>query len=151
MDYTSYGEWWESVPWDIKSDTLWEMEAYRLALFIADVGWRDTTRLMRDKRTRGLSTLLSRSLGSISSNLAKAYSGGPADDLQGFFEQAVAAAKESRDWYYKGRHVLSETVAWHRVTLLTQIIGLIQADPGAPESAADRETLEALLQNVSLP
>ena len=46
----NYKEWAKSIPEEIKSDSLWKMEAYRLGLFIADLGWYDVTKLMRDKR-----------------------------------------------------------------------------------------------------
>jgi len=34
-----YGEWEKTVPEAITSDSLWRVEAYRLALFAADLGW----------------------------------------------------------------------------------------------------------------
>jgi hypothetical protein len=37
----------------------------------------------------------------------------------------VLIARESRDWYYKGRHILAEDVVTHRLQLLTQIIRLL--------------------------
>ena len=33
--------------------------------------------------------------------------------------------RESRDWYYKGRHILGPAVTTHRLSLLTQIIRLL--------------------------
>lgn len=32
---------------------------------------------------------------------------------------------ESRDWYYKGRHILGPAVTAHRLSLLTHIIRLL--------------------------
>jgi len=60
-----YGEWEKTVPEAITSDPLWRVEAYRLALFAADLGWHDVTKLMRDRRTRSLSDQLYRALGGI--------------------------------------------------------------------------------------
>ncbi|OIO88203.1 MAG: hypothetical protein AUK03_16630 [Anaerolineae bacterium CG2_30_64_16] len=34
----TYEEWEEAVPEAIKADSLWRMKAYRLALFLADLG-----------------------------------------------------------------------------------------------------------------
>ena len=51
----NYEEWEISVPVEITNDSLWKMEAYRLALFAMDVGWHDATKLMQNKRTFGLS------------------------------------------------------------------------------------------------
>ena len=69
----NYEEWENSVPEEITNDSLWKMEAYRLGLFAADVGWHDVTKLMRDKRTVEMSNQLYRALGSISTNLAEGY------------------------------------------------------------------------------
>ena len=52
----NYDEWLKSVPVEITGDSLWTVEAYRLALFAADLGWHDVSKLMKDKRTLGLST-----------------------------------------------------------------------------------------------
>lgn len=37
-------------------------------------------------------------------------------------EYALGSARESRDWYYKGRHILGEKVAYHRMDLLVEVI-----------------------------
>ncbi|MBI1881895.1 MAG: four helix bundle protein [Chloroflexi bacterium] len=121
----NYEDWSNSVPETIKSDSLWKMTAYRLALFLADIGWYDVTKLMQDRRTIGLSDQLYRSLGSISANLAEGYSRGTGKDRARFYEYALGSARESRDWYFKGRHVLGQTVVEHRLQLLAEIIRLL--------------------------
>jgi hypothetical protein len=40
-------EWIKSVPADITGDALSRVEAYRLALFMAELGWYDVTQLWR--------------------------------------------------------------------------------------------------------
>jgi len=120
-----YEEWASSVPKEITGDSLWKMEAYRLALFAAEAGWQDVTRLLRDKRTFGLSDQLYRALGSISANLAEGYSRGTGKDRARFYEYALGSTRESRDWYYKGRHVLGEEITSNRMNLLAQIIRLV--------------------------
>ncbi len=121
----TYEVWAASVPTEIREDSLWKMEAYRLALFAGDMGWRDVKRLMRDKRPVGLADQLYRALGSVSGNLAEGYSRSTGKDRARFYEYALGSARESRDWYYKGRHVLGEEVTARRVRLLTQIIRLL--------------------------
>ena len=120
----NYADWARSVPQEITDDALWRVEAYRLALFVADMGWHDVSKLMQDRRTLRLSDQLYRSLGSVSANLAEGYSRGTGKDRARFYEYALGSARESRDWYYKGRHVLGESVTDHRLSLLTQIIRL---------------------------
>lgn len=58
----NYQEWLEEVPEEVTGDSLWKMKVYRLALFVADLGWRDVTKLIRDKRTIGLADQLYRAL-----------------------------------------------------------------------------------------
>jgi len=120
-----YEEWVRSVPEEIAGDSLWKMEAYRLGVFVADVGWHDVTKLMQDKRTLSLSDQLYRALGSISANLAEGYSRGTGKDQARFYEYALGSARESRDWYFKGRCILGEAVVQHRIQLLTEIIRLL--------------------------
>jgi four helix bundle protein len=120
-----FDEWVKSVPAEITEDSLWKMEAYRLALFIAEIGWRDVTKLSYDKRTVDLSGQLYRALGSIGANLSEGYSRGTGKDRARFYEYALGSARESRGWYYEGRHILGEEIANHRIRLLAQIIRLL--------------------------
>lgn len=120
----TYQDWARTVPEAITGDSLWKVEAYRLALFASDLAWRDVTKLMRDGRTRDLSNQLYRAVGSVSANLAEGYSRGSKKDRARFYEYSLGSARETRDWYYKGRHVLGEKVTSHRLDLLTQIIRL---------------------------
>ena len=120
-----YDEWIKSVPSEITDDSLWKMEAYKLALFAADIGWQDVTKLMQDRRTQDLSNQLYRAIGSISANVSEGCSRGTGRDRARFYEYALGSARESRGWYYKGRHVLREEVTTHRIQFLTQIIRLL--------------------------
>jgi hypothetical protein len=49
----NYEEWARLVPEALTQDTLWKVEAYRLAVFLADIGWNDVTRLLADKEPWG--------------------------------------------------------------------------------------------------
>ena len=163
----NYQEWEATVPETITADSLWQMQAYRFALFLADMGWHDVTKLMQDRRTIGLADQLYRSLGSIGANLAEGYSRGTGKDRAHFYEYALGSARESRDWYYKGRHVLGETAVQHRMDLLAQVIRLLltmvpqqrqrilheerAAYQVESNAAFDSESLACLLRNVPLP
>ena len=115
------------------------MEAYRLALFASDLGWHDATKLLGDKRTLDLSSQLYRALGSVGANLAEGYSRGTGRDRARFYEYALGSARESRDWYYKGRHALAGKVVEHRLGLLTEIIRLLLKTVPAQRGSALRE------------
>ncbi len=121
----NYDEWEKTLPKEITSDSLWKMEAYRLALFATEIGWQDVLKLASDRRMLGLSDQLYRSLGSISANLAEGYSRGSSKERAHFYEYALGSGRESRDWYYKGRYVLGNAVVFHRIHLMTQIIRLL--------------------------
>ena len=72
-----------------------------------------------------LSDQLYRSLGSISANVAEGYSRGTGKDRARFYEYSLGSARESRDWYFKARHVLGDQVFQHRLQLLTDTIRLL--------------------------
>jgi len=121
----NYETWLNCVPGERREDSLWKMEAYRLALFVCDLGWQDATKLTGDRRTIDLASQLYRALGSIEANLSEGYSRGSGRDRARFYEYALGSARESRGWYYKGRYVLGEAVVEHRIGLTTHITRLL--------------------------
>ena len=167
----TYEDWIKRVPTEITSDSLWKMEAYRLALFAADLAWHDATKLTRDRRTRDIASQLCRAVGSIEANISEGYSRGSGRDRARFYEYALGSARESRGWYYKGRHILGQNVAEHRMTLITHLVRLLLTmipnqralsaslhEDGLPyraepvqEIPANPEELSQLLQNAPMP
>ena len=103
----------------------------------------------------------------MGANRAEGYSRGTGKDRARFYEYALGSARESRDWYYKARYVLGETVAQHRMDLIAQIIrllltmipqqrqGVLREEGAAyhadPDEASAPESLVRLLQAVPLP
>jgi four helix bundle protein len=150
------------VPKEITEDALWRMEVYRLSLFAGDLAWHDVTKLMRDRRTLSLSDQLYEAVGSVSANISEGYSRSSHKDQARFYEYSLGSAREARNWYFEGRHVLGEQVAAHRLQLLTQIIrhllNIIPAERGfrlaeeAPPYIATSQSsdLADLLTNVPL-
>ena len=124
MPLMNYGEWVKTVLVDITGDSLWKMEAYRLSLFVADLGWFDVTKLVGDKRTLDSAGQLYRALGSIEANISEGYSRGSGRDRARFYEYALGSARESRGWFFKGRHILGQAVVEHRIRLITHIVRL---------------------------
>ena len=100
-----------NVPDYIKSDPLWTVAAYRKSLFMGDLAWPDVTKLVSDRRTISLADQLYRAAGSVGANIAEGYSRGTGKDRVRFYEYALGSARETRDWYYKGRHVPTLAVA----------------------------------------
>ena len=159
----NYPEWLKTIPKEFTEDALWKMEVYRLALFAGDIAWLDVTKLMQDRRTLSLADQLYRAVGSVSGNYSEGYSRSSNKDQVRFYEYSLGSARESRNWYWKGRHVLGDKVALHRIQLLTQIIRhllrIIPAERGhalhddAPPylTNAESATLDQLLSDVPLP
>ena len=121
----NYKEWEQAVPTEIKHDSVWNVKVYRLALFAAELAWHDATKLVSDKRTISLADQLYRSAGGVSADVEEGYSRGTGRDRARFYEYGLGSAREARGWYYKGRHVLGQSVAMHRIQLLTEIIRLL--------------------------
>lgn len=125
MRVNRYKEWEESVPEAISTDALWKHKVYRLSLFISDLTWHDLSKLNQNRNMWELCNQLYRAVGSISANIAEGYSRGSRKDRARFYEYSLGSARESRDWYYKSRHLLDEEVFTHRLNLLTEIILLL--------------------------
>lgn len=121
----NYTEWIGTIPSEITNDPIWKLEVYRLALFVGDIGWSDVLALSKHNLMWSVADQLHRSLGSMSANLTEGYSRSKGLDRARFFEISLGSARESRDWYYKSRHVLAGEVVKHRMGLITHIIAML--------------------------
>lgn len=92
-----YDEWQVNVPDEIKGDSLWKLEVYRLALFIAGISWQDALALSKNPITRDLADQLYRSACSVSANIAEGYSRSTGKDRARFFEYSLGFTREARD------------------------------------------------------
>jgi len=125
MKFLKYDDWLENVPQAITDDSLWKMKVYRLSLFLADISWGDISTLFNDERTKRISSQLYRAIGSIGTNVAEGYSMGTGKNRARYYEYALGSAREARDWYYKGSHILNNEIIEHRFLILTEIIKLL--------------------------
>jgi len=121
----TFEEWERTVPESITGDALWRVKVYRLALYAANIGWADITALAKDRRAVSLSDQLCRSLGSISANIAEGFSRSSNRDRARCYEYALGSVRECRDWYFKARFILNESIIAHRLELITEIIRLL--------------------------
>ena len=146
-----FEKWLGTVPKEITKDTLWKIEAYRLALYAADVCWRDVRKLKSERRMLGLAEQLLRAVDSISANIAEGYSRSTGKSRALYYEYALGSAREARDWYYKCRHGLGEEVTSRHLQLLTKIIRLLltmvpqQRGYKIQEEATNNNALSTLL------
>ena len=120
-----YEDWEATVPGELRADALWHRQDYRLALYVADVGWDDVRKLAAVRSTTAVADQLCRSLGSISPNIAEGYGRASGQDRARYYEYALGSARESRDWYHKARRVLGDAVANRRIRVLTSVIRLL--------------------------
>ena len=85
----------------------------------------DILRLSKEKLMFSVADQLHHSLGSISANLTDGYSRSKGLDRARYIEISLGSARESRDWYYKSRHVLPAEVIKQRMGLTTRIISML--------------------------
>jgi len=122
---TSYEEWEEAVPQQIRQEMVWKFYGYQKALFLYNLCWHDCEKLLRDPRGRKVASQLIDSVGSVSANMEEAYGRGlTTKEFQQFLRYSVASAKESKGWYFRGRHILDAKVVEHRLNILSEIIAL---------------------------
>ena len=121
----TFDEWLRTVPEQRKRDPIWRRTDYRLASYVFDAAWPDVERLVAHPATRTAADQLTRALGSIGANIAEGYSRGTGPDRMRFYEYALGSAREAREWYWKGQHVIGEAAVMERCSALEQIVRLL--------------------------
>jgi four helix bundle protein len=155
----NYDEWLKTVPPEITGDSIWKTTVYRQALFLGELAWFDVCKLAQVRQTLALSEQLYDSVGGISATICEGYSRASEKDQARFYEYALGSARETRDWYYKGRYVLGEIVADHRMKLtvhvIRQLLKMVPEYRGRKirEEVADYHlpSLDDLLNDVPMP
>ena len=124
--FRSYEEWLGQVLPSITGDPLWTFETYRKALFLSDLAWFDAEVLLKDKRGRAIVWQLLDSAGSVPANIEEGFGRGFGRDYGRFLKISLGSARETRGWYYRGRHAFDLSVVEHRLQLANDIIsGLV--------------------------
>jgi len=122
-----FEEWVSTVPPEIRSDPIWKLEVYRLALLTSEVAERDSRALERILRMRSVAGRLSPAAAAISTNLREGTARDDSTDRSRFYAYALDSARECREWYETARTALPETVIKHRLELIAAIVGMIVA------------------------
>ena len=133
-DITTYEAWEGSVHERVKAEPMWAFLGYRRALFLYDLAWEDCEKLMRDRRGQAIAQQLIRSVGSISANLEEGHGRGYGKERNWFFRVSLGSARETKGWFWKGRHLLSPVVLDHRLALLDEVIALIVTELACQKS-----------------
>ena len=121
----TFDEWVAEVPEEIRSDSVWRVKAYQLSLFLAGLAWRDALQMLANRRCAEASDQLTRATSRISANISEGYSRNTGRGRATSYEYGLGSTRESRDWYYHGRHGLSPDVLAHCLDLCTQIVRLL--------------------------
>ena len=122
MNFRNYEDWLGQVSRLILHDPLWEFVTYRKALFLADLAWFDSEKLLVDPRGKDLAWQLVRSAGSVAANIEEGFGRGYGKDYARFLRIALGSARETKGWYYRGRHVFETAVIEYRIHLIDEII-----------------------------
>ena len=122
VDFKNFEEWVKQVPQSIKSDPLWDFKTYQNALFLSDLVWFDCDKLFADQRGKGIAWQIIDSSGSIAANIEEGFGRGYGKDYARFLKIALGSARETRGWYYRGRHVFEPELLNHRYKLADEII-----------------------------
>jgi four helix bundle protein len=122
-----YEQWQSTVSGHIKSDPLWTLRVYRMALFAGDRGAGDADGIGNHPGRVRLADQLRRAAESISANIAEGFSRHSARDRALFLEYALGSARETRDWYFKARTLLGPEETELRLEQLGHIIRILTA------------------------
>jgi len=124
--FRNYDEWLAQVVPSIAQDPLWSFETYRKALFLSDLAWFDAEKLLQDARGKSIAWQLVDAAGSVPANIEEGFGRGFGKDYGRFLRIALGSARETRGWYYRGRHVFDPSALDRRFKLADEIIsGLV--------------------------
>ncbi|MBC7264815.1 MAG: four helix bundle protein [Chloroflexi bacterium] len=130
MGDSNYEKWLAQVPESIKREPLWNFQVYPKALLLSDLVWEDSDQMVKDPRGRVIAQQLIHAVGSICANIEEGHGRGFGKENAYFQRIALGSARESRGWYYRGRHFLSPETFEHRLQLLDEIIAALVLSSG---------------------
>ena len=113
------------VPDVVKEDRIWRVQAYRLALYLADAATFDTRGLATDPRFTLSVTQLCKAAGSVSANIAEGYPRRSSKDRIKFYEYALTSLAEAKSWYLQIRSMLAGATMNDRLATMRSISRLL--------------------------
>lgn len=125
MNGITFEKWSQTVHVRVKREPIWQSLGYRKALFFYELAWQDCDTLHRDLRGKAVAQQLIRSAGSISANLEEGHGRGYGKQRNWFVKVALGSARESKGWYWRAQHLLSQKVLEHRLSLIDEVIALL--------------------------
>ena len=121
----TYDEWEVTVPAAVKCDTIWRVQAFRLALFLGACAENDTLTAESDARFVHTDAQLCRAAGSIAANIAEGYPRRSLRDRVRYYEYALGSAAETKVWYLGLEPRITADAFTERLELLRSISRLL--------------------------
>ncbi|HEX8849456.1 MAG TPA: four helix bundle protein [Gemmatimonadaceae bacterium] len=147
----TYDEWEATIPGEVKEDRIWHVQAYRLALYLADAAEFDTREAVRDPRFQHNAVQLCRAAGSVVAGIAEGYPRRSGKDRAKYYEYALTSLAEAKGWYLGMRTAvggaemtdrLATMRSIHRLTLTmmrsARALGADELKPKDPPPRAPR-------------
>ena len=122
----TYEEWEQGLPSAVRNDTIFRVQAFRLASFIADCVARDSHSLADDPRLAKTLPQLLRAAASVSANIAEGYPRRSPRDRVRYYEYALGSAAETKSWYLSLRTALPPDTIEEWFAVLTSITRLLR-------------------------
>jgi len=109
----------------LKSDSIWQVAAFRKAMRLIDTAHGDALQLSKLRLYEPLSRQLFRAVSSIAANIAEGYSRSTGLDRARFLEYSLGSVREALVWYCAGRTVVGRETADDRATTLVELRRLL--------------------------
>jgi four helix bundle protein len=120
-----YADWERRLPESVTTDSIWNVAAYRQALYARRCAWPDSVRIARHRLGEPIARQLYRSVASIAANIADGWSRTTGLDRARFFEYALSSAREAIVWYLAGVPILRSSLTMQRLSHLTEVRRLL--------------------------
>ncbi|MFI5310070.1 MAG: four helix bundle protein [Gemmatimonadales bacterium] len=128
----------------VTSDPLWNLEAYRSALFLTSVARDDAQLVPPGGAPVAAAAQLLRAAGSVSANIGEGYSRRTRTDRLRFLEYALGSARECISWYEALGGTLGAAALDSRRLLVARIRALLL---GLIRSLRERNTPRTPLES----